>query len=130
MSRHRTTAAVRAGIATDPAHGAVAPSLVLSANFAFAGFRQKRRYDYTRSGNPTRDELAHALASLEGVHPEPMKLAGGIVPSIGGTHAPRPCGRPFRRGLETRAELEWSGDPRRTRVTCAELVVPMSCSPH
>ena len=76
MSRHRTTAAVRAGIATDPAHGAVAPSLVLSANFAFAGFRQKRRYDYTRSGNPTRDELAHALASLEGG-------AGAVVTATG-----------------------------------------------
>jgi cystathionine gamma-synthase len=60
------TRAVRAGIGTDPAHGAVAPPLVLSANFAFAGYRQKRAYDYTRSGNPTRDELANALAELEG----------------------------------------------------------------
>lgn len=60
------TLAVRQGIATDVAHGAVSPPLHLSANFAFAGLGQKRAYDYTRSGNPTRDEFAQALAGLEG----------------------------------------------------------------
>jgi cystathionine gamma-synthase len=40
--------------------------LYLSSNFAFAGLGQKRQYDYTRSGNPTRDALAEALAELEG----------------------------------------------------------------
>jgi cystathionine gamma-synthase len=42
------------------------PPIYLSTNFAFEGFRQPRRYDYTRSGNPTRDQLAGALADLEG----------------------------------------------------------------
>jgi cystathionine gamma-synthase len=60
------TTAVRAAIATDSAHGAVIPPLHLSSNFTFAGFDQKRTYDYTRSGNPTRDQLAEALAALEG----------------------------------------------------------------
>ncbi|MBL8734443.1 MAG: cystathionine gamma-synthase [Planctomycetes bacterium] len=60
------TVAARHGIDADPAHGAVAPPLVLSANFSFAGFAEKRNYDYTRSGNPTRDLLATALAELEG----------------------------------------------------------------
>ncbi|MCC7396371.1 MAG: cystathionine gamma-synthase [Planctomycetes bacterium] len=60
------TIAARHGIDADPAHGAVAPPLVLSANFSFAGFAEKRSYDYTRSGNPTRDLLATALAELEG----------------------------------------------------------------
>ncbi|MDQ3286827.1 MAG: cystathionine gamma-synthase [Pseudomonadota bacterium] len=64
--RRRATAAVRAGIDRDPAYGAVTPPIVLSSNFSFAGFDQKRRYDYTRSGNPTRDLLAEALAELEG----------------------------------------------------------------
>jgi cystathionine gamma-synthase len=63
---HAATRAVRAGIDADPAHGAVTPSLVLSANFSFAGFGRKRAYDYSRSGNPTRDALAGALAELEG----------------------------------------------------------------
>ncbi|MCR9247337.1 MAG: cystathionine gamma-synthase [bacterium] len=77
--RHETrpeTLAVRAGIAADPAHRAVSPPLYLSANFAFDGFDQKRPYDYTRSGNPTRDEFARALAGLEGG-------AGAVVTSSG-----------------------------------------------
>ena len=60
------TIAVRSGIDSDTAHGAVVPPVVLSSNFSFAGFEQKRKYDYTRSGNPTRDLLAEALAELEG----------------------------------------------------------------
>ena len=60
------TRAVRASIDSDSAHGAVVPPLVLSTNFSFAGFGQKRAYDYTRSGNPTRDQLGEALAGLEG----------------------------------------------------------------
>ena len=60
------TRAVRAGIATDPHHGAVVPPIHLSSTFAFDGFGKKRTYDYTRTGNPTRDYLAQALAELEG----------------------------------------------------------------
>lgn len=70
------THAVRAGIDRDPAFGAVTPPLVLSSNFSFAGFNQKRAYDYTRSGNPTRDLLAEALAQLEGG-------AGGVITATG-----------------------------------------------
>lgn len=71
-----TTSAVRAGIDRDTAFGAVTPPLVLSSNFSFAGFGEKRQYDYTRSGNPTRDLLAEALADLEGG-------AGAVVTSTG-----------------------------------------------
>ena len=60
------TRAVRASIDRDTAYGAVVPPLVLSTNFSFAGFGEKRAYDYTRSGNPTRDQLGEALAQLEG----------------------------------------------------------------
>ena len=62
----RTTRAVRAAIESDTQHGAVVPPLHLSSNYAFAGFGEKRQYDYTRSGNPTRDALAEALTTLEG----------------------------------------------------------------
>ena len=72
----RTTAAVRAGIDRDTAHGAVTPPIVLSSNFSFDGFNNKRQYDYTRSGNPTRDLLGEALAELEGG-------AGGVVTATG-----------------------------------------------
>ncbi|WP_343222562.1 O-succinylhomoserine (thiol)-lyase [Lysobacter sp. ISL-50] len=75
-TRNPCTAAVRAGIDRDIAHGAVTPPIVLSSNFSFAGFDQKRQYDYTRSGNPTRDLLGEALAELEGG-------AGGVITSTG-----------------------------------------------
>jgi cystathionine gamma-synthase len=70
------TAAVRAGIDRDTAYGAVTPPIVLSSNFSFAGFAQKREYDYTRSGNPTRDLLADALSELEGG-------AGAVITATG-----------------------------------------------
>lgn len=62
----RITRAVRAAIATDLEHGAVVPPIHLSSTFAFEGFAKPRTYDYTRSGNPTRSQLADALAELEG----------------------------------------------------------------
>jgi cystathionine gamma-synthase len=70
------TRSVRAGLESDPQHGSVVPPIYLSTNFAFEGYRQPRKYDYTRSGNPTRDQLAGALADLEGG-------AGAIVTSTG-----------------------------------------------
>ena len=42
------------------------PPLHLSSNYAFEGLGQPRQYDYTRSGNPTRDLLGAALSDLEG----------------------------------------------------------------
>jgi cystathionine gamma-synthase len=60
------TRSVRAGLESDAQHGSVVPPIYLSSNFAFEGYRKPRKYDYTRSGNPTRDELAQALAELEG----------------------------------------------------------------
>jgi cystathionine gamma-synthase len=70
------TRAVRAALASDPHHGSVVPPIYLSTNFAFEGYSQPRKYDYTRSGNPTRDQLAGALADLEGG-------AGAIVTCTG-----------------------------------------------
>lgn len=66
LRRSLVTEAVRAGIATDPVHGAVVPPTVLSSNFTFERFGQKRRFDYARSGNPTRALLEETLARLEG----------------------------------------------------------------
>ncbi|MCG8435254.1 MAG: cystathionine gamma-synthase [Gammaproteobacteria bacterium] len=78
MTKHHAceTSAVRAGVETDQQYGAVMPPLYLSSNFAFAGFDEPRAYDYTRSGNPTRDQLALALAELEGG-------AGAVITSSG-----------------------------------------------
>jgi cystathionine gamma-synthase len=60
------TRAVRAGLESCDVTGAVVPPLHLSSTFAFRGFGDKRKYDYSRSGNPTRDLLSEALADLEG----------------------------------------------------------------
>jgi len=60
------TQAVRAGIESDTQYGAVIPPVYLTSNFSFTGFNDPREYDDTRTGNPTRDTLARALADLEG----------------------------------------------------------------
>jgi cystathionine gamma-synthase len=73
---HQQTIAARYAVNSDNNHGAVIPPLYMSSNFAFSGFGEKREYDYTRSGNPTRDQLAGALADLEGG-------AGGVITSSG-----------------------------------------------
>jgi cystathionine gamma-synthase len=70
------TRSVRAGLESDVHHGSVVPPIYLSTNFAFESYRQPRKYDYTRSGNPTRDQLGSALADLEGG-------AGAIVTCTG-----------------------------------------------
>jgi cystathionine gamma-synthase len=64
--RKLQTRTVRAALESDEQHGAVVPPIHLSSTYAFAGFGRKRKYDYSRSGNPTRDSLASALADLEG----------------------------------------------------------------
>ena len=70
------TAAVRAGIDTDAAEGAVVPPLYLSTTYRFEGLRTPRAFDYSRSGNPTRSLLADALAELDGA-------AGAVVTASG-----------------------------------------------
>ena len=74
--QHIATRSVRAGLESDSHHGSVVPPIYLSTNFAFESYRQPRKYDYTRSGNPTRDQLGQALADLEGG-------AGAIVTCTG-----------------------------------------------
>ncbi len=70
------TQTVRAGLECDDATGAVVPPIHLTSTFAFRGFGEKRQYDYTRSGNPTRELLGAALAELEGG-------AGAVVTATG-----------------------------------------------
>ena len=62
----QATQAVRAGLAADPAYGAVMPPLYLSSNFRFQALGHTPEYDYTRSGNPTREHLTSSLTQLEG----------------------------------------------------------------
>ncbi|HET9299931.1 MAG TPA: cystathionine gamma-synthase [Candidatus Polarisedimenticolaceae bacterium] len=75
-TRSWATAAVRAGLEADRQHGAVIPPLHLAANFTFEGVGARRTYDYTRSGNPTRDLVGAAIAELE-------EGAGAVVTASG-----------------------------------------------
>lgn len=61
-----STKLAQAGIDKDSQYGAVTPTLVPSSNFSFEKFGHKRPYDYTRTGNPTRDTLGRIIADLEG----------------------------------------------------------------
>jgi len=93
------TQAVRAGLECDDATGCVVPPIHLTSTFAFRGFGQKRTYDYTRSGNPTRDLLGAAIADLElGVGAvvtatgmAAITLCGYLIPAKGRIVAPHDC---------------------------------------
>lgn len=74
--RQPATVAVRTALESDAATGDVVPAIHLSSTFAFRRFGEKGPYDYTRSGNPTRDALAEALTGLE-------RGAGAVVTSSG-----------------------------------------------
>lgn len=59
------TRAIHIGNEKDPLHGAVVPPLHLASTFVQAEAGQWGRFDYSRSGNPTRAALEATLASLE-----------------------------------------------------------------
>lgn len=71
-----TTTAVRAGINTDEHHGAVVAPIHLSSTYSLKGFNEKRQFDYSRTGNPTRATFADVIAELE-------QGSVGIVTSTG-----------------------------------------------
>ncbi|MEZ6022120.1 MAG: cystathionine gamma-synthase [Hyphomonadaceae bacterium] len=76
MSKRDDTIVSRTGVDSDAAHGAVIPPIYLSTNYSFVGFNQKRDFDYSRSGNPTRATLAETIAQLE-------QGAGAVIVSSG-----------------------------------------------
>lgn len=61
----RTIAATN-GVAQDTAFGAVIAPIHLSTTYKFPAFEKPGPYDYSRRGNPTRDQLADTIAKLEG----------------------------------------------------------------
>jgi len=93
------TQTVRAGLECDEATGAVVPPIHLTSTFAFKCFGEKRSYDYTRSGNPTRDLLGSAIAELEGgvggvitaTGMAAITLVGYLIPAGGRIIAPHDC---------------------------------------
>jgi len=59
------TLAIHAGQPPDKAYGAVMTPIYQTSTFAFRGVNQPGPFDYSRSGNPTRQALESCLAALE-----------------------------------------------------------------
>ncbi len=55
------TIAVRTGIDVDSQYNAVVPPIYLTSTYSFPALGELPQYDYSRSGNPTRNTLADAL---------------------------------------------------------------------
>lgn len=73
------TRAVHAGQEPDQHTGAVIPPIHLSSTYAQDGVGNLRAgYEYSRSGNPTRDNLQESLAALEGGH-RAFSFASGLA---------------------------------------------------
>lgn len=95
----QVTQTVRAGLEWDEVTGAVVPPIHLTSTFAFKCFGEKRGYDYTRSGNPTRDLLGAAIAELEegvggvitATGMAAITLVGYLIPGGGRIIAPHDC---------------------------------------
>ncbi len=57
---------VRGARGADPQTGAISFPIYQTATFKHSGLGRSTGYDYTRSGNPTREEVEKTLADLEG----------------------------------------------------------------
>ncbi|GAL05830.1 cystathionine gamma-synthase [Photobacterium aphoticum] len=85
------TVAVRTGIDSDTQYNAVVPPLYLTSTYSFPQLGEVPTYDYSRSGNPTRNTLADALSTLEGG-------AGGRGHQLRDSCDEPACVRPVRAG--------------------------------
>ncbi len=66
VSKRLTTQSVQIGVGHDDQTGGISFPIYPSATYRHPGVGQSTGYDYTRSGNPTREVLEDALAKLEG----------------------------------------------------------------
>jgi cystathionine gamma-synthase len=67
MSKERLeTKLVQIGNRSETTTGTVNPPVYFSTAYRHEGIGQSTGYDYTRTGNPTRDVLEKAIADLEG----------------------------------------------------------------
>lgn len=63
---HFRTRAIHVGQDRDPSTGAVVPPIHLASTFVQPGAGEWGKFDYSRTGNPTRNNLETTLADLEG----------------------------------------------------------------
>lgn len=60
------TRSIHAGRKPDPVTGAISTSICQTSTFVFEDYNKPGEYDYSRTGNPTRNALEDAIANLEG----------------------------------------------------------------
>jgi cystathionine beta-lyase/cystathionine gamma-synthase len=58
------TRSIHAGRKPDPNHGAISTSICQTSTFVFEDYNKPGKYDYSRTGNPTRNALEDAIADL------------------------------------------------------------------
>jgi cystathionine gamma-synthase len=63
---HLETLAITLTTEVDPVYGSIGTPLYQTSNFRFKAPGESTGFDYTRSGNPTRNTLENVLAALEG----------------------------------------------------------------
>jgi cystathionine gamma-synthase len=83
------TRAIHVGQLPDPATGAVVPPLSLATTYAQTAVGVHKGYDYSRSANPTRENLERCLASLEGAA-SGVAFASGLAGENAVLHLLRP----------------------------------------
>ena len=68
MSRYQypETALIHGGISNDPRTGAVNVPIYQTSTYQQDGLGKMRGYEYSRTGNPTREALEKLIAELEG----------------------------------------------------------------
>lgn len=65
-ANHQSTRSVQIGVGRDDQTGGISFPIYPSATYRHPGVGRSTGYDYTRSGNPTREVLENGLAELEG----------------------------------------------------------------
>lgn len=123
----RQTRGLRTGLDSDPAKQSVVPPIHMSTNYAFRGLDGRGEYDYSRSGNPTRDLLGEALATLEHGTDTVVTTSGmaavtlcinTFVPTAGRVVAPHDCyGGTWR-------QLHWLAEKGQMSVDFVDLTDP------
>lgn len=111
------TKAVHVGSEPDPVTGAVVPPLSLSTTFRQRAVGEHAGFEYSRSGNPTRQALETCVAALEGAA-HGLSFASGLAAEDNVLRLVRPGGRvllgndayggTFRLISKVHTQLAWS----------------------
>jgi cystathionine gamma-synthase len=83
------TRAIHVGQDPDPSTGAVVPPISVATTYAQSAVGEHKGYDYSRSANPTRENLEKCLASLEGAV-RGVAFASGLAGENAVLHLLRP----------------------------------------